>query len=108
MISPTEVEVGVEVFEDRIKARFSKSFMGLKELSADFNPETGVFETRERRLVHAGRDELALELDLEGRFVPGSVPPQLEFTARLGKSGDRPGWECDVEGRGTASRSDPG
>ncbi len=102
ILQPLEIRVDLAVSGDQIKARFSKDFMGIRELTLSYDPDSGRVSAQDTKQVKIADAQVDLELDLDGNLIAGEKP-EFEFEARLTKSGEDPGIDCEVEaqGRGT-------
>ncbi len=99
ILQPLEVRVDLAVSGDQVKARFSKDFMGIRELKLSYDPDSGRVNAQDSRQVKLADAQVDLELDVDGTLIAGEQP-EFEFEARLTKSGEDPSADCEVEARG--------
>lgn len=102
---PENLPVDITVSENRIVARFKTRFLGLNQLEANYDPATGLFSTETMRRSNEENMGFTLDLRLDGSLDLKADPPTLQFKFELDKEGDEPGWECQVSGNGSATRS---
>ncbi len=102
ILQPLEVRVDLTVSGDQVKARLSKDFMGIRELTMSYDAGSGRLNARDSRQVKLADAQVELELDLDGTLT-GGEQPEFEFEARLSKTGEDPSVDCEIEaqGRGT-------
>ena len=50
-------------------------------------------------------DEIDAQAEIKGSFVRGSRPPELEYEVTFTKRSANPSWNCDITGRGRATRT---
>jgi thiol-disulfide isomerase/thioredoxin len=104
-LRPIEVITQIEVHEDRIKASFSRPFLGIRRLTAEFDAGSGHFEADlEQQAKEKGDVEVELSLQLSGRFVSIAEPPELEFDYYLDERSEDGTFDCTIEGRGGGPR----
>jgi thiol-disulfide isomerase/thioredoxin len=104
-LRPIEVITQVTVLEDQISANFSRPFLGIRRISAEFDGGSGHFEANlEQQAKEKGDVDVDLTLHLSGRFVSMAEPPEIEFDYYLDERSADGTLDCTIEGRGGGPR----
>lgn len=100
-----EVITQVTTFDNRIVAKFSRPFLGVRQLEAtfdsgsnDFNVETTAKGTEQ------GGVQVDLQLQMSGRYVSIVDPPEVEFDFYIQQTSEDGRFDCVIEGRGGGAR----
>jgi thiol-disulfide isomerase/thioredoxin len=102
---PIQVITQISVSGDRLEAQFSRPFLGLRRVTADFDPGSGSFEANvEQQAKEKGGEAVELSLQVSGRFVSIENPPELEFDYYLDEVSEDGTSDCTFEGRGSGPR----
>ncbi len=97
-----EIITQVAVYEDRIEAKFSRAFLGLRQVTVGYDANTGnIFADLEQTVQDKGA-EVSLSLQLSGNILVGADPPEIDFRYFLDKRGGK--GDCVVEGQGSGGR----
>ena len=96
-----EIITQIAVYEDRIEAKFSRAFLGLRQVTAGYNASTGdISATLDQAAQEKGTD-VNLSLELSGNTIVGTDPPEIDFRYYLDKRGSD--GNCVIEGRGSGA-----
>ena len=105
LAQPIEVITQVSVFEDRILAKFSRAYLGIRELTASYNSVSGDFEaTVEQQGQAKGGVAVDLSLQLSGNLTDIDAGPVVEYEYYLVKASADGAHDCVIEGRGGGGR----
>ena len=97
-----EVITQIAAYEDRIEAKFSRAFLGLRQFNAGYDPNSGdIFADMEQTVQDKG-SEATLTLQLNGKVLIGNDPPEIEFRYFVDKRGGT--GDCILEGQGSGAR----
>jgi thiol-disulfide isomerase/thioredoxin len=101
--APTlEVITQVSVYEDRIEAKFSRAFLGLRQVTAGYDAGSGdIFADLEQTVQDKGV-EVSLSLQLSGNILIGTDPPEIDFRYYVEQR--RGEGDCVIEGEGSGGR----
>ena len=100
---PLEVITQVAVYDDRIEAKFSRAFLGLRSITTSYDARSGdIFADLEKTVQYKGA-ELSLTLQLSGNILIGTDPPEISFRYFVDKRGGED--DCIIEGQGSGGRS---
>jgi thiol-disulfide isomerase/thioredoxin len=95
----------VKVYSDHIAVSFSRPFLGVRQLKADFDPATGRFTAEiSERVTERGDVGIRLDMELSGRLFEADGKPTVEYEFSVDKRGDDSAWDCLVSGHGKGSR----
>jgi thiol-disulfide isomerase/thioredoxin len=102
---PVEVITQLIIAQDRLMAKFSRPYLGLRELTATFDPGANAFsaDLQQQAPDKAGA-AMELSLRVNGRFVSIVDPVTVEYDYLLDRRGGDEGQDCMIEGRGSGSR----
>jgi thiol-disulfide isomerase/thioredoxin len=102
---PVEVITQVSVYDDRIEAKFSRAYLGLRSLTATYDPGSGHFQADlQQQGQEKGGVAVDLGMQLTGRLIIGGDAPELEYDYYLDKSSADGELDCVIEGRGGGAR----
>jgi thiol-disulfide isomerase/thioredoxin len=101
---PFSSNMTLEIFLDRMTATFSTRMMGVESLEARYDPRSASFEAAVSQVSRIGSADVESAVSIQGNFVKGARPPQLEYDATFTRRGGNPGTDCDIQARGTAQR----
>lgn len=100
---PMEVITQIAVYEDRIEAKLSRAYLGVRQITVDYDSGTGDVYADLQQTVKERNVEMGLSLQLSGTILIGIDPPEIEFRYNLVKQ--RPGdGDCVIEGQGSGAR----
>jgi len=101
---PFNANMTLEVYADRMKAQFSTKVMGVQTLDLRYSGRSLNFDTSLSRTTRVREFDVESVVVINGRFLKGSRPPQLEYDMTFTRRGGAAGSDCDIEGRGSAQR----
>jgi thiol-disulfide isomerase/thioredoxin len=102
---PIEVITQIRVTGDRLEAQFSRPFLGVRHVTANYDPGSGSFDVdAEQEAQETGGVNVQLSLQVSGRFVSIENPPELEFDYYLDEVSEDGTTDCTYEGRGGGPR----
>ncbi|MDH3627744.1 MAG: TlpA family protein disulfide reductase [Acidobacteriota bacterium] len=96
---PQQLDLVIEIKGNNMRATFGTGYLGVKELTLDYNAATQGFNLDSRDQKQDGDQELIVQLEIKGR-VFGDNPTEMQFTAILNQGGPGAGPECLVELQG--------
>jgi len=103
-VPPMEVIAEVKVFEDSVSARFTRPFLGVRQLTAEYSAGSGTFEVDQEQIAKEKGKPVELSVEASGQFVDLDGTPILEFDFVLDKRGEDPTLDCDFAGHGEGGR----
>ena len=98
------LNIKLDVITDVIEIGFPRDYMGVSALTARYNTRTLKFNasaTDERQIEGT---QVKINATVIGRFVQGSRPPQITYSAIFNQISDRAELQCNIKARGTAVR----
>lgn len=105
LAQPVEVITQISVLPDQIVATFSRPFLGVRKVTAQYDPAGSHFEANlQQQAQEKGGVTVDLSLQLSGRFSSIVDPPQLEYDFYLDERSEDGSLDCTIEGRGGGSR----
>jgi len=99
---PLEVITQVAVFEDQIEAKFSRAFLGQRQITAGYDARSGDIFAEMDKTVHDRGTEVSLTLQLSGTILIGSDPPEIDFRYYIEQQ--TTDGECIIEGQASGGR----
>jgi len=98
---PIEVITQVTVQPNRMVARFSRPFLGIRELTVNYNEAGGDFRAEVRtKGTELGGTQVDVSLQMSGRFVSSNDPVEVEFEFYVDERSADGTHDCVIEGRG--------
>ena len=105
---PMEVITQVVVKPDGILAKFSRPYLGVRQLNVTYDANSGDFSAEvEQQATEKGGVAVELSLQMSGRFVSIVDPPEVEYDYYLDKRSEDGSADCVIEGRGGGARFRP-
>jgi thiol-disulfide isomerase/thioredoxin len=101
---PMEVIAEVKVYEDTVEARFTRPFLGMRQVTAEYSPGSGTFDVNQDQTAKEKGTPVEVSLEASGQFVDLDGTPMVEFDFVLDKRGEDPESDCDFTGHGSGSR----
>jgi hypothetical protein len=98
------LNIKLDVITDAVEIGFPRDYMGVSALTGRYNTRTLKFNasiTDERQIQGA---QVKSSATVIGRFVQGSRPPQITYSAIFNQLSDRAELQCNIKARGTAVR----
>lgn len=103
LLPPQTVFTDLTVAEGQILVKFSRRYLEQQEVTLDF--AGGAFQTTgQAQSVDRGTD-VGLRLSVNGRFVEGAEPPELEFEFQLDETSQDGSMDCSITGTGNGSKA---
>lgn len=100
-----DVITQVTVYRDRIVARFSRPYLGVREIAASYNESGGDFQANLRQdAADKGGAKLNVGLQMTGRFLSVVDPVELEYHYSVDQRSEDGSADCIIEGRGIGTR----
>jgi thiol-disulfide isomerase/thioredoxin len=103
-----EVITQVVVKSDGILAKFSRPYLGVRQLNVSYDAGSGDFAAEvEQQATEKGGVAVELSLQMSGRFISIVDPPEIEYDYYLDKRSEDGSLDCVIEGRGGGARFRP-
>jgi thiol-disulfide isomerase/thioredoxin len=102
---PVEVITQVSVYEDRIVAKFSRAYLGIRMLTADFDSSSSHFEADvQQQGQEKGGVAVDLSVQVSGRMTIIGDNPEIEYDYYVDQRSQDGKFDCVIEGRGNGIR----
>jgi hypothetical protein len=100
-----EVITQLSAFEDRIVAKFSRPFLGVRQLEAEFDSGSNDFRAETTtKGTEKGGVQVDLRVQVSGRYLSIADPPEIEYDYYIEQTSDDGRCDCVIEGRGGGTR----
>ena len=104
MDAPVSLNIKLDVITDIIEIGFPRDYLGVSELTARYNSRTLKFNASATDERQVQGTQVRTSATVIGRFVQGSRPPQITYSAIVNRISDQAELQCSIKARGTAVR----